>query len=278
MTDIDTPSWPSSAAVNAAMDGADAGDSGGGGDVITEPTTPVVEPTTEPTTPVTEPKPNEVVTPEGTPTPDPDTFDRAYVEKLRDEAASHRVKNKTFEDAFAGYEPEQVEYLLNITRGLRDPKQQLAAAKELKEVITSIYEARGLDPFDPDSEPKPLTQEDIDARFDQERIAREQESIVAGIRKEVADLGYTEGSLDHFALLRAAELTDDGSIVKADEKVKAWKQGIIDEFVKNQRDGKDQWLKTPPAVGKPPADTTDAPTDMEGARARADALLASMEQ
>jgi len=42
-----------------------------------------------------------------------DTFDRAYVEKLRAEAAGYRTKLKTFTEAFEGFNPEETEWMLD---------------------------------------------------------------------------------------------------------------------------------------------------------------------
>ena len=103
------------------------------------------------------------------PTPDPDTFDRAYVEELRQEAAKYRTRAKAYDEAFDGYDDDTREAFLTFA------KLQRAAANGDEDAIAQLEEWYADD--DTDDEPESdFPQFKSKAEFDeyQRTIAREE--------------------------------------------------------------------------------------------------------
>lgn len=68
--------------------------------------------------------------------PEGDTFDRAYVEKLRDENAKWRTKVRHYEGAFNGFNEGEQEYLLEVITTLSDDQE--VGAMQLRNIAQNL--------------------------------------------------------------------------------------------------------------------------------------------
>jgi cobalamin biosynthesis protein CobT len=234
-----------------------------------EPETTEPEAADEPAEEAAEEAPAEEATEE--PETPAETFDRDYVEKLRNEAADYRVRAKEFHEAFEGYDEAATAKFLDLARGLNDETRHREVGVEFFNIGKRILESLGEDVGDlaaPDPN-RPLTKAELDAEFAAREEERNMAQLVEAIDHEIKELGYTQGSPDHYALMRLANDRDDGSIEEAHKSLQAWKKGIIDEWAKSFQEKQSKHLKTAPAVGVAPSDPgEEIPLDWEGARAR----------
>lgn len=178
-----------------------------------------------------------------------DTFDRAYVEKLRSESAGYRTKAKEaseklaeYEDVFAQIDPEDRKVWLDMARTMyEDPK---AGADYLKRVAEHVQSgmtqeqaevAAGNEPDGKDGEPKPLTQADFDRMYQERRQAEQataqQEAAVKAITDEAAELGYKPETVDYDLLLGIAYKQTGGDLKAAHQVIVDSRQAVIDEYV-----------------------------------------------
>lgn len=160
-----------------------------------------------------------------------DKFDRAYVERLRREAAAARTKAKELESVFDGYEAEEREGLATLARLLKEnPK---AAAEEMKaayDAIMAQYEPETPAVDDtPDAE-RLMTYGDYQKLQEQQAVAAQQRAIEA----EARELGYKVDprDTDYQLLLNVARTqTKNGDIKAAHAIIEARNQAIIDRYV-----------------------------------------------
>lgn len=160
--------------------------------------------------PAADPAPAEVtpdpaVAPEADPFEDTtkDTFDRAYVEKLRAENAKHRTTAKEattraekFEATFSDLDEATTEGLLGLVAALKsgDP----AAVPVLESILADLTPAQAAelqDAIDDDTTPQFKTQEELDAYLEERDAKKEaertsQEQFLA-MKTEVESLGYS---------------------------------------------------------------------------------------
>lgn len=205
---------------------------------------------------------------------------QAEVRKLRDEAAEGRVETKRYRDAFDGWPDADVDGFLEIAKGIAsaDQAESEAAARRLILGGKAVLEGLGIDVGDiaaPDPN-RPMTRAEFvreQARMDAEREeARLKQENLDLITKTVTGLGYEIGSLDHYALLRAAnDLEGDIPSIfeKADEMVKAHHKAIVENAIAEMQGKRAKHLKTQPAVGSAPApERREPPKTMDEAVAR----------
>lgn len=212
----------------------------------------------------------------------PETFDRKYVESLRNENANWRVKAQTYEQAFAEYSDDERAKFLQLAQGLSNEATHRETAREFVTIGKRILEAYGEDVGDlsPPDPNRPLTAAEFEQKLQQERADRDMQENIRRIAGEVRSLGYEEGSLDHYALLQAANQNPQGDLKQAHEAVQAWKKGIIDSFIKEHSAKATKHLPSTPNVGtgQAPAEqpeelTHDMNDDFQAARRRIDAML-----
>src|SRR5688572_11490693 len=89
-----------------------------------------------------------------------DTFDRAYVEKLRQESANYRTKAKPYEETFGTYSDEDREIWFEAARRFAaDPRDGGEYLKQIADAVLAEYQEQA----DADNEPitddndRPLT-------------------------------------------------------------------------------------------------------------------------
>ena len=171
-----------------------------------------------------------------------DTFDRAYVEKLRKESANYRERAKRYQEAFDGYEPEAVDEFLGLAQSLRaDPLNTAERFQELADAIRSQYgnaagdeaeAALGIADNDPDlSDNKPLTQADFDRMWNEKQREIDLQNRVAKIESDATALGYEKGTRQYDRLLWEATRLPSGSIHEAHEHLQRERQAVIDAYV-----------------------------------------------
>lgn len=171
----------------------------------------------------------------GVPTPDDpaqqDTFDRAYVEKLRQESAGYRTRAKTYDEAFDGFDDESREVFLGLAKDLVNSPE--AAARRMIEVSKQLL---GED-FDSalTGPPPALTREDAERLWAEKEAARGQEDAIRAVQNEARELGYKDDTPDMSELFWFASNQTGGDLKAAHEKVEARKQAAIDEFLEKKR-------------------------------------------
>ena len=195
------------------------------------------------------------------PPPEPDTFPRAYVEELRQEAAKWRTQLREYEGAFEGYDPEEREALVEFLRLSHAAGQgDQAAAAQLQEMLGE--DAQEV-PEVPDT---PMTAEDFRrlAREEAETLvaardqAREQDNAVTQIINEAKSLGYQtdpgqKGYVDYQRLCYLAihetpeGTSQDKTLQVAHELLQAEKAAeraaVIDEYLSGKAEATDGSLR-----------------------------------
>lgn len=164
------------------------------------------------------------------PTAEADTFDRAYVEKLRRESAGYRDRAKRYNDVFEGYEEDAVEEWLALASTLKeDPKTAAARFQELAEAINAQYQeeqaAAEVAAVEGDA---PLTRKELEAFWSAKQAESEQAMLVKKIELDAKELGYEKGSDDYELLLFEASRLPNGSIQDAHAKIEARNKAVLD--------------------------------------------------
>lgn len=218
-----------------------------------------------PETPVETPETPETPAPE-TPVETPaetETFDRTYVEKLRQEAAEHRTKYAPYRDAFEGYDDESREALLDIARQIVESPRD--AAKRMVEVAKGLT-GEEFEKLLEDQGPQYLTAEDLDKQLSARQQKEQEEQAVKAVQSEAKTLGYEEGTAGYADLMFRAFNEHEGDLDAAHKAREAEKQEIISEYLKSKAAGNDNF---PPvtADGSGAAGDGGPPKDFAGARA-----------
>lgn len=168
------------------------------------------------------------------------SFDRSYVQKLRQEAAAHRTAKQTYEKAFEGWTPDDREVWLDtIQLSVQNPQ---AAAERLRQIAGLLspeevaeLEAETQKGNEGSEEPEFMTKAEFERRYKEERETDEVERQVRIIQDEAQLLGYKVGSSDYFELMWHANNETNGDLNKAHEAVEAKRQKIIDEYLEQKR-------------------------------------------
>jgi hypothetical protein len=166
---------------------------------------------------------------------DQDKFDRAYVEKLRREAASYRDRSKKYQTAFDGYEEEAVQEWLTLAEALKtDPKAAAERFAELAEAINEQYKEPEPEIEDTDPElgdNKPLTKAEFERLWSEKAKEADLNQRVVKIEADAQGLGYEKGSERYDYLLWRAGRLPSGSIQEAHEHILREEQSIFDRKV-----------------------------------------------
>jgi hypothetical protein len=153
-----------------------------------------------------------------------DTFDRSYVEKLRQESASYRTKAKPYEETFGAYSDEDREVWFEAARRFAaDPRDGGEYLKQIADAVLAEYQEQQAADDGPitDENDKPLTVAQYRELREAERAQAEQDAEVARIEKRAADLGYDTASEEYTYLLTVASRLPDGDLEKAHAKIQA---------------------------------------------------------
>lgn len=205
--------------------------------------------------------------------PEPDMFDRAYVEELRREAAGYRTRLREVESYFDGYTDEERDALgqyLQLSRAAEqgDPE----AIQILEELFSSEYDDG--DEYD-DSETfefdedyfRTLARQEAEFLYQQEEAQRAQVEAVQSIQSRAEQMGYKQGSEDYILLLKFANDLDPSEhsdlLSSADQQVKAYRQQIIDSYIAGKQQQADgprtvQSNGSAPNLAQPPRTLAEA--------------------
>lgn len=208
--------------------------------------------------------PSEPATPE--PLPDGETFDRAYVEKLRDEAARYRVTAREREEALARYDflndvPSEGQDLLldMVQRLVADPKGQ--GAIHTLQVLKNLTGDDFDQVLEASKSPQYLTREEAakiaEAEADKREQARIRSEAERQLKAEVEGLGYQDQTPDTGLLFWYANTATEGDLNKAHEEVQKFRQGIIDAYVEEQRNKNSKFPPVSGAVSEGPTPPGD---------------------
>ena len=178
--------------------------------------------------------------------------DQAYLERLKKEAISHRLRAKEiaqqfdpWKDAVDGWEEDQAEAV----------RQLLAAAKagdtDTVMAILGIETPGTPEPTPPAAPPEAsagITLADVERLLAEREQKAKLEADIKAIEEQVGALGYEKGSNDYVLLFKIANEETNFDLNAAHEKVQAWKQSLVDQFVTQKANG----ATPPPAQGGPP--------------------------
>lgn len=179
--------------------------------------------------------------------PEGETFERAYVEKLRAEAAARRVEAKQFKERYQPFESysedDRAVWVQLATLLQQDPD---AGAKALIEVGQALIgtpqeENKPVDtaPDAPAADAGPLTPEKVQELITAALTAdREERGKVDADRQRQSEVvakgeahGFKQGSPEYVMWLNAAANETNGDTDKAADVVKAYQQKIIDDYI-----------------------------------------------
>lgn len=225
--------------------------------------------------------------------PEGDTFDRAYVERLRGEAAKHRTAKQDLMRHFDGYSDAERTRFLELAAKLQSSPEE--ALEEFRGVTNRLAAQLGKEPFmneapTPDpisvSEPEPvdagsaLTASDVERlvteRLEAERAAAAQQEEIKSTfaEAEALDDSYKDPTVKSYLFAVAQHNGTD--LAGAHEIIQAQRQAAEDEAVERYR----QSLREGGTPGHPPrlpaGDPATAtknqgpPKTLEEARARAE--------
>ncbi len=153
-----------------------------------------------------------------------DSFDRAYVERLRKENGSYRTKAKEYEpyaQAFEAYNDEDRQVWQEAKRRFNeDPKYGAEYLDQIAKAVLAEYQDQAEQPIT-DENDKPLTVSEYQALRAQEAAAAEQAAEVSRIESEAKTLGYDPASDEYTYLLTVASRLPSGSLQEAHDKIEA---------------------------------------------------------
>lgn len=175
---------------------------------------------------------------------DVQTFDRAYVQKLRDEAAKHRTAKQRYEEAFKGWEGEDADVWLDVIQAAADPNSRGSAADQLRQIADLLAPGAAKDAAnaaadaaekaggeDVDTEDRPLTKAELDKIFAEREAEAEKNRLLKEIEDEAKGLGYEKNTAGYAQLMFYANFNTKGDLQKAHELIEADRQKIIDDYI-----------------------------------------------
>lgn len=198
-----------------------------------------------------------------------DSFDRAYVERLRKESAQYRTKAKDYETYAKAFEPYGDEDRQVWQEAMRlfneDPAQGADYLERIAQAVKAGFTQEQAEAIaDSTDTDEPLTRADLDRIFAEKEAAAEKEREIARIESEAKDLGYDPKSDEYTYLLTVASRLPSGSLQEAHKKIEASYQARIDAaFAKKAKEADES-----PAV---PADAGYAPSSERPLRTWKDA-------
>lgn len=179
-----------------------------------------------------------------------DSFDRAYVTKIREEAKARRLALEPYEKTFEPYsEQERATWFHLINEMAADPRvgtQKLAELVKAMEETFAEEDAKNA-PAQAEGE-KPLTKKELDAYMAEQRKELEISAAAAQIEVQAKAAGYEPGTTKYKLLLaRAMDMNYDlDAAIKAEA---AEKQADFDARVAAKIASGEKWPITPTPSG-----------------------------
>lgn len=201
-----------------------------------------------PEAPVTEAPAETVETGETGSTDNAETFPRAYVEELRQEAAKYRTKAKQFE-AFEAYSDEDRQVWTHLAQTIMDdPKAGAQLLQDIAKGLTAeeqqeLAEAVGAE------EPQYMTMADYKRLQDEQDMNQR----VAAIERDSTALGYKLGSTEYKHLLLVASNETQGNVQAAHQRIEAQKQAWIDNYLASKESDASGTPSVPSGAGSAPS-------------------------
>lgn len=199
------------------------------------------------------------------------SFDRAYVQKLRDEAAGRRTALKPYEDAFGGYEADDQKVWFDLAQLMKtDPAAAAAEFIRLGEGVKSQLNPPTVE-AQAETE-QPLTRADLERllgeREQQATLQKETESILA----KVTAAGFAAGTPEHREVLYLAAHETGGDLDAALKLQKDRERAVVDRYLTGK-----SGQRTPQVVTNQggPAGTGTPVRTFADARAAAEARIAA---
>jgi hypothetical protein len=158
--------------------------------------------------------------------PEPDVFDRAYVEQLRQESAGYRTKAKPFTDAYDGMDEADRDTFLYLAQTYKsDP---VRAAQEMQRLAQGLMgdESDAGDPPAADAAPDVMTVSKYQEMRKEEAIQAEAKNI----ERQAVDLGYAKGTPEYQYLLAVAR-NGDGDLTAAHGYIQQREQTAIQAYL-----------------------------------------------
>ena len=168
---------------------------------------------------------------------DGDTFDRAYVEKLRREAAKYRDKYAEYRDAFADLDDLEKQFMLDTVRTVgRDPQAGALEFRRISQQMLgdSFFEGLDLptpaskedegsdDSLEEEGDAAMVTKEEVQELLEAQRRQQEEaaskaelDRMVAEIHAELEAAGIERDSQGWVMALNTAAHVTDGDVAKA---------------------------------------------------------------
>lgn len=208
------------------------------------------------------------------------TFERSYVEKLRNEAAGYRTKYReanAYVETFgpAGSEDRETwrqlastmysdtaagaQWMANIAKGLG------AGLSDEQAIAKAGPEPTTITPAPATPEPKGLTPEDVERMFTERETRQAEAAAIKAVEDEAHGLGYASGTKEYVALLHTAANTTNGDLNKAHAVLQADRQAIIDAYVAEK--AKEGGSRGPGNVGAAPTGETQIKSMVDAERA-----------
>jgi hypothetical protein len=165
-----------------------------------------------------------------------ESFDRAYVTKLRTEAAGYRTKAKAseaYDTAFSAYGDDERGFLLEIVAGIASG--DAGTAKHLQDIAARILGDDGASEAAKTAaeavvDDAPLTKAQVQTLLKEREDAADMEKRVATIKSTAEGLGYKQDTVDYDILLRTAQ-KNGGDLDKAHASLEANKQAHITAYL-----------------------------------------------
>lgn len=195
------------------------------------------------------------------PAPEGDSFDRAYVEKLRAEAANYRTQLREFKSAYEGYSEAERAEMLGLTQDLaRNPER---AYERFGKITTRLEEQLGLTSQEANSvaeadaaTPGGLTEAQVQQMVQQQLAQRDQaaqkEAATQKIFEQAASIDpkYQVGSDQLVALIHIAQNDPaaGGTLEGAHAVLTARENQLREQAVEDYRRGLNSGAVAPPVV------------------------------
>jgi len=226
--------------------------------------------------PASEPMQTPDAAPAGQPaSQEPDTFDRAYVDELRQESARYRTQLREVESYFDGYSAEERSALgqyLQLSRAAEqgDPEaiqilNDLLGEDDQVADTSNDWATDG--PVIDEDYLRELARQEAEQLYTQGRWEQDQQQAVLNVQQTAEKMGYQQNSDDYVLLLKYANDLDPAEhpdlLAAADQQVKAYRQSIIDAYI-GQKTGQADGPRTPqgngaaPSLAQPPRTMAEA--------------------
>lgn len=198
-------------------------------------------------------------------TPEPDTFDRQYVEKLRRESAGYRDKLRSYEEqysVFDGYDDEERAVWKDLASTWKqDPR---AAAEAMNQIAQSVLEQKMAEAAEAE---EPLTRGEFQRMQAEAKAEAQRQADVGRVEHEARELGYDLSSRAYRVLLLTASELPSGDLAEAHAMLEADRQRDRDEY-------KAQLMRDAEQSPMPPAGNGSSPSGERQLKSWADAEAA----